>query len=99
MQRAHRERLGPYLLVRELARGGMGAVHEAVHEVTGARHALKTLLPAGLGGPDREELARFRREVEVLARLDHPRVVRVHAADLEGPTPWLAQDLLRGGLL
>ena len=91
--------LGPYRLVRELARGGMGAVYEALHAVTGARHALKLLLPAGLGGADPEELARFRREVEVLGGLDHPGIVRVHAADLEGPTPWVAQDLLEGGTL
>ncbi len=88
-------RLGPYVLVRELARGGMGAVHEAVHEVTGARHALKTLLAA----PAADDVLRFRREAEVLARLDHPHVVRVHAADLHAPCPWLAQDLLPGGSL
>lgn len=88
-------RLGPYLVVRELARGGMGVVHEALHEPTGARHALKTLLP----GAEPDEVARFRREAELLGRLDHPNVVRVHAADLAGRPPWLALELLTGGSL
>ncbi|MCO5167305.1 MAG: serine/threonine protein kinase [Planctomycetes bacterium] len=88
-------RLGPYTLLRELARGGMGVVHEALHGPTGARHALKTLLP----GAEPEELLRLRREAEVLARLDHPHIVRVHAADLEARPPWVALDLLEGGSL
>jgi formylglycine-generating enzyme required for sulfatase activity len=85
--------------VREVARGGMGAVFEAVHEASRAKVAVKTLLPDGFGPIHEEERARFRREAEALAALDHPHVVRVHAAELDGPTPWLAQDLLTGGSL
>jgi len=44
-------RLGPHRLVRELGRGGMGIVHEAVHEETGARCAVKTLVVAVAGDP------------------------------------------------
>ncbi|MCW8141274.1 MAG: serine/threonine protein kinase, partial [Planctomycetota bacterium] len=88
-------RLGAYTVIGELARGGMGVVHEALHEPTGARHALKTLLP----GAEPDEVARFRREAELLGRIDHPNVVRVHAADLAGRPPWLALELLTGGSL
>jgi serine/threonine-protein kinase len=88
-------RFGPYQALRELARGGMGVVYEAVHGATGARHALKTIMR----GAEVEEVARFRREAEVLGRLDHPHIVRVHAAELAGATPWMAQDLLPGGTL
>jgi len=91
-------RLGPYLVEAELSRGGMGAVYRARHEATGAERALKTLLPAGLR-LDPEEAVRFRREAEALARLDHPHLVRVHAADLDGPVPFLVQELLTGGSL
>jgi serine/threonine protein kinase len=91
--------LGPYRLDGEIARGGMGAVYEAVHTATGIRYALKTLHP-GVGGSDSsEEIARFIREAEVMAKLDHPHVARIHAAEFDGPTPYLVQDLLAGGTL
>ncbi|MGE0711722.1 MAG: serine/threonine-protein kinase [Planctomycetota bacterium] len=92
------EQLGPYRKVRELDRGAMGAVYEVEHEATGARYALKTILPvlledsAGLG-------ERFRREAELLARLDHPHLVAVHSASMTSRPPYLVQDLLTGGTL
>lgn len=89
------ERLGPYRVLRELARGGMGLVLEVEHEVTLARYALKTVLAQN----DPDALLRFRREAEVLARLDHPHVVRVHAADLQARPPWFVVALLPGGTL
>jgi hypothetical protein len=76
----------------------MGVVYEVRDPASGAPLAVKTLLP-GPGGHDPDELARLRREAEVLGRLAHPHVVRVHAADLDGATPWLALDLLPGGSL
>ena len=93
------DRLGGYRILAALAEGGMGAVFEA-EDARGARVALKTIRSDGLAGRlDAQLLARFRREVELLARLDHPHVVRIHAADLEGATPYLVQDLLPGGSL
>jgi serine/threonine protein kinase len=92
--------LGPFRLRRELARGGMGAVWEVEHIETGQLYALKTILAAGrLQGPGGEAMVRFRREVELGARLDHPYVVRVHSADVEGDPPWLVQTYLPGGSL
>ena len=91
-------RLGGYRIVSELGRGAMGAVYEAISE-SGVRRAVKTLLPAGLGGNDPEDLARFRREAELGARLNHPHVVAVHEADLDGSPCFLVQDLLSGGSL
>lgn len=93
-------RFGSYKIVRELAHGGMGAVYEAVHVETGTRRAVKTILSSGFGSSlDAEEQSRFRREARLLARLDHPHVVTVHAAQLEGTTPYIVQDLLTGGSL
>lgn len=91
-------RLGHYRFVKELASGGMGAVYDVVHEATGIHYALKTLLPEALGG-ESDELDRFRREAEVMAQLNHPAVVRIHTASLEGPTPFIVQGLLTGGTL
>jgi hypothetical protein len=77
----------------------MGAVHEVVHEVTGVHYALKTLHSTLLSEIATEDLERFRREAEVMAQLDHPNVGRIHSAHLEGPEPYLVQDLLTGGTL
>jgi len=70
----------------------MGAVWEAVHESTGQRYALKVVL-----GLDAETRTRFQREARTLAQLNHPHVVRLHTAELEGPEPFLIQELLAGG--
>ena len=85
---------GPYRLTRLLGEGGMGAVWEATHELTGGQVALKVVQ-----GLDHEGLARFQREARTLAGLDHPHLVRVHAAQLEGARPYLVQELLEGGSL
>ena len=93
------EDYGDYRVVDRLGAGGMGQVFEVEHVQTQVRYALKTVL----GRADSEEAARtrarFRREAELSARLDHPGVVRVHAARLEGERPYLVQDLLAGGSL
>lgn len=90
--------LGLYRLSRELSRGGMGAVYEATHSTTGARYAIKVIL-GNRGGSNPTLTARFRREAEALAQLNHPHVVRIHGAELDGVVPYLVQDLLLGGTL
>jgi tetratricopeptide (TPR) repeat protein len=64
-----------YRILREIGRGGMGVVYEAVQEGTNRRVALKVMLPHRFGSA--EARARFRREVELSARLDHPGIVRI----------------------
>ena len=86
-------RIGPYLLGRELGRGGMGVVWEARHPVLGTPVALK-LLPEPLA--DEEARARFLREARACAELRHPHVVRVVDAGEDRGRPWLVMDLLQG---
>ncbi|MEW5918709.1 MAG: serine/threonine-protein kinase, partial [Gemmatimonadota bacterium] len=90
------ETVGPYRIVRELARGGMGAVYEA-ERVDGAfqqRVALKLVRR----GMDSEEVQqRFLAERQILARLTHPNI----AALLDGGQtdvgqPWFAMELVVG---
>lgn len=64
-----------YQLVKFRGRGGMGAVIEARHLDLDRPVAIKLLLPDVEADPDFEE--RFRREGRILARLDHPRIVRI----------------------
>ncbi len=74
----------------------MGAAYRARHVETGARHALKVLLPKLLDGPD-EAVSRFLREGEALARVPrHEGVVAVHTQGRDRGLAWLAMDLAAG---
>lgn len=86
------EHIGPYRVVRELGRGGMGVVYEG--ERDGDRFAVKVLLHAPMHGP--RGLERFRREASALHRIEHEGVVRVRDEGLVDGAPWLAMDLVRG---
>jgi len=87
-------RLGQrYRLLSELGRGAMGVVYRAREPGTGREVALKVIAGEGLG---EKRLARFRREGEITAGLDHPGIVKVHAAgDVDG-IPYLAYELVGG---
>jgi serine/threonine protein kinase/tetratricopeptide (TPR) repeat protein len=85
-------RLGPYTVQRELGRGGMGVVLEAIHD-GGARVAIKVLTNAGGGSHGAK---RFQREVQALTKLRHPHVVGFHDAGA-GPPAWLAMEFVEGG--
>jgi serine/threonine protein kinase/formylglycine-generating enzyme required for sulfatase activity len=84
-------RLGPYELLEELGRGGMGVVYRAHDRELGRDVALKLLTQVTEHGRER-----FRREAELLAQLRHPNVVRLHSAGLAGPTPYLILELVAG---
>jgi WD40 repeat protein len=90
-------RLGPYRLMRELGRGGMGVVYEAVHETLGRTVALKVLLPRLFA--QQEATRRFLREQRVVSRLEHPHIVTVHEVGVEGGLHYFAMPLLRGRTL
>ena len=93
------EPVGPFELVRPLGRGGMGEVWLA-RQVDGrvAREvALK--LPA-MQQPGGEWRERFRRERDILARLEHPHIARFYDAGVgESGQPWLAMECVFGRTL
>ena len=86
------QRVGPYQLQGELARGGFGVVYRAV-DAQGRTAALK-LLRSDLLDPG--ELLRFEREAEAHARLRDPGLVQVLGAGLAQGRPWLATELVEG---
>jgi WD40 repeat protein len=90
-----RKRLGPFVLLSELGRGGMGVVFRAWDSRLRRVIALKTLLAtdAPEGG---SELARFEREVEAMARLRHPNIVRIHETGHLGGRRYFVMDLVDG---
>lgn len=69
------EMVGDYRIVREVGRGGMGIVFEAVQASLGRRVALKILPSQFL--LDRKRLERFQREAQAAARLHHTNIVQV----------------------
>ena len=86
-----------YEIIRELGRGGMGVVFEAL-DVRLKRHvAVKMILSADLA--DSQELDRFQREAEVTARLAHEGVVQIHHVGSHRGRPFLVMELVEGGSL
>lgn len=88
------ERLGDFRILRRLGGGGMGVVHEARQESLGRVVALKLIRPEHLWfGRSRD---RFRREIEAVARLEHPGIVPVHVVGEEGGVPFFAMERVQG---
>jgi Protein kinase domain/WD domain, G-beta repeat len=83
----------PYEVLEELGRGGMGAVYRAVDRLTGRQVALKVVTH---GARNASTLARFQREGQITAALDHPGILRVHAAGVYHNKPYLAYELVEG---
>lgn len=85
------EEIGPFKVVRAIARGGMASVFEVIDRETGDRFALKLLTQRGLARP------RFDREYRALTRLDHPNIVRVYRFGFDAERrPYLTMELLDG---
>ena len=88
------ERLGEFRLVRRLGSGGMGVVYEAAQESLGRSVALKLVRPELLYFEGARE--RFRREIEAVARLQHPAIVPVLASGEQDGVPFYAMELMHG---
>ena len=88
---------GPYRIEAVLGRGGMGVVYRGDHRESGQPVAIKTI-----HAPLEEHIAGIRREIQALAQLDHPGVVRiVSSGEVVTPhvQPWYAMELLEGSTL
>ncbi|MBN1514199.1 MAG: protein kinase, partial [Phycisphaerae bacterium] len=86
--------LGEYRIVREVGRGGMGVVYEAVQTSLHRRVALKVLPPGALLSPNAPE--RFVREAETAGRLHHTNIVPVHAVGEEQGIRYYVMQYIEG---
>lgn len=89
--------VGPYVVERELGRGGMGVVFLAKDSRLDRLVAIKALPPALAGDPDR--LARFEREAKVLASLNHPGVAAIHGLEESAGHRYLVLEFVEGETL
>jgi serine/threonine protein kinase len=85
---------GKYRIDCALGTGGMGAVYQVTHRVTGKRFALKWLLPQMTTHGDAAQ--RFIREAQVAGRFEHPNVVEVYDVASEGDSFYMVMELLEG---
>jgi serine/threonine protein kinase len=86
--------LGDFRIVREIGRGGMGIVYDAVQMSLGRRVALKVLpFAAAL---DAKQLQRFKNEAQAAAQLHHTNIVPVHYVGCERGVHFYAMQLIEG---
>ena len=90
-------RLGPYEIAAQIGQGGMGEVYRATDTNLKRDVAIK-VLPESVAG-DAERLARFQREAEVLASLNHPNIAQIHGLEKSAGTIALVMELVEGPTL
>jgi serine/threonine protein kinase len=90
-------RLGPYEVAAQIGVGGMGEVYRATDTNLKRQVAIK-VLPASVAG-DAERLARFQREAEVLAALNHPNIASIYGLERSSEMTALVMELVEGPTL
>lgn len=86
------ERIGPYVVQAKIGVGGMGEVYRATDTNLNRDVALK-ILPAAVAG-DAERVARFRREAQVLASLNHPNIAAIYGIETASAGGWQGTALV-----
>jgi serine/threonine protein kinase len=86
--------LGPYKIVGGIGVGGMGEVYRA-RDARLNRDPAPKFLPEAFAR-DAERMARFRREAQVLASLNHPNIAAIYGFENSGSTHALAMELIEG---
>ena len=87
-------RLGVYHIVAPIGEGGMGQVYRATDAKLKRQVAIKVLPPSLAVDADR--LARFQREAEVLASLNHPNIAAIYGLEESGGLTALVMELVEG---
>ncbi len=94
--RVEQKQFGRYVIVAELGRGAMGAVHRAVDPLIERDVAIKTLLPTLPPEVMAEVRERFLREARSAGRLNHPNIVTIYDVGEQDGVAYIAMELLEG---
>src|SRR6202163_3919183 len=90
-------RLGPYEILAPIGAGGMGEVYRAKDTKLRREIALKVLPDSFAGDPAR--MARFQREAQVLASLNHPNIAAIYGLEESNGVRALVMELVEGPTL
>lgn len=91
-------KIGSYVLVKRIGRGGMGSVYLGLHPVIQSRVAVKILNTSTEEDPD--QFARFVTEAKAVNRIHHPNIVSITDLNvLEDGRPYVLMEYLEGGTL
>src|SRR4029077_8094229 len=90
-------RLGPFEILAPIGAGGMGEVYRARDNKLGRDVAIKVLPGSFAGAPER--MARFEREAQVLASLNHPNIATIHGLEESNGVRALVMELVEGPTL
>src|SRR5262249_10349357 len=86
-----------YELLGSLGQGGMGVVYKARQIILNRVVALKMIRAGAGAGPD--ERARFHREAEAVASLQHPNIIQIYQVEQNDSQPFFAMEHVEGGSL
>jgi serine/threonine protein kinase len=89
------QHFGPYRIVREIGRGGMGIVFEAVRDDDQYRKTVALKIAPWWRDPELLQ-ERFRHERQILAGLEHPNIARFLDGGARGDIPYLAMEFVKG---
>ena len=94
MSLAPGDRLGPYEIVAKLGEGGMGEVYRARDTRLNRVVAVKAMHESFAGHPER--VARFEREAQLLASLNHPNIAAIHGVEESQGATFLVLEFVDG---
>lgn len=90
-------RFANFILLKELGKGGMGAVYKAYDETLGRTVALKVMQQSI--GQDRAFVEQFLQEARALAAINNPHIVQIYSYGEENGQPYIVMELVDGGRL
>ncbi|MCA9040307.1 MAG: serine/threonine protein kinase [Planctomycetaceae bacterium] len=93
----HLQEFGDYIIISEIARGGMGVVYKAYHRNLNRLVALKMISQGEFA--NQSEIQRFQLEAEAAAQLDHPGIVPIFDVGEQDGRHFFSMGLVEGGSL
>ena len=89
--------IGKYRIDKELGRGAMGVVYYGIDESLDRDIAVKVLAKDFFSDP--QQVSRFSQEAKIVAKLDHPNIMKIYAIEKAMDATWIIMEYLRGNIL